>query len=132
MRSSQIFLLTGALLGASGVALGAWGAHGLSNYLGHTNTGAWDTAVLYQLIHALTLILIALLLETAGPVTAGTVKGLLVTCGVMFSLGVVFFCGSLYSLTLGGPRWLGPVTPIGGIAFIFGWMLLAFAAWRWR
>lgn len=107
--------LTGAMLGATGVALGAWGAHGLQAYLGHAETSAWDTAVLYQLIHA------PVLLCLAFAATDGT--ALRVACGLLGG-GVVLFAGSLYLLVLGGPGWLGPVTPVGGTLLIAGWLVL--------
>lgn len=117
------FLFIGALLGGSGVMLGAFGAHALKAMLGeHADT--WDTAVAYQMFHALAIVLVALL-ERALPDTA-----LPAYAGWFFLAGVVLFSGSLYVLALGGPRWFGPVTPIGGIAFIAGWSCLAIAGWQ--
>lgn len=120
MISSRAALCAGAALGLSGVVLGAWGAHGLAGFVGHTNLSAWETGVLYQFIHALGLLLIGILLRLAP-------SPLLSAAAVSFALGVLLFSGSLYALILGAPGWLGPVTPIGGLALIVGWLCL-FAA----
>jgi uncharacterized membrane protein YgdD (TMEM256/DUF423 family) len=113
------------LLGLLGVALGAFGAHALKDTLaagGHT--GTWQTAVLYHLIHAVAL------LGLAGWRDAhGGPDRRIAWCWVA---GVVMFSGSLYALSLGGPRFLGPVTPLGGVAFIAGWALVAWNAWKPR
>ena len=108
------------MLGLSGVALGAWGAHGLTGFLGHDNIGAWGTAVQYQLIHAVAIVALSLSPSRRN----------LDLSGWLFALGVVVFCGSIYTLVLGGPRWLGPVTPVGGVLFLVGWSLLIWQAWR--
>lgn len=125
MNVQHQFLLAGALYGASGVALGAWGAHGLAAFLGTTTTGAWDTAVLYQMMHALCLLFIGGALSVLGH------SQLLSWAGYLVTLGVLLFSGSIYALVLGAPGWLGPVTPVGGVCFIVAWSLLALAAWRW-
>lgn len=124
MTITQQSLIAGALLGASGVVLGAWGAHGLTAYLGHSDTGAWSTAVLYQLIHALALLCIGALLHL-NPSRALMVATWLIIAGVLL------FSGSLYGLTLGAPTWLGPVTPLGGICLVSAWLALTVAAWQW-
>ncbi|HSG88365.1 MAG TPA: DUF423 domain-containing protein [Pseudomonadales bacterium] len=116
-------LLIAALLGASGVGLGAFGAHALKARLG-ASAGTWDTAVTYHLIHAVALLGVAILFRSAGD------AGLLRAAGWSMTVGVLLFSGSLYVLALGGPRWLGPVTPMGGLGFIVGWLLLAVWAWR--
>ena len=102
-----------ALLGASGVALGAFGAHGLAARFPQANLDVWDTAVSYHLLHALALLALAALPEDRVRWSA-----------LGFLIGVVLFSGSLYLLALGGPRWLGPVTPVGGLALIVGWLAL--------
>jgi len=108
-----------ALLGAAGVALGAFGAHGLRARLDARALELWETAVRYHLIHVAALLAIAL-----SPLAAS-----LRTAGWLFVLGIVLFSGSLYGLALGGPaRLLGPVTPLGGLAFIAGWLWIAKAA----
>lgn len=121
MRDSLIFVA--ALLGALGVGLGAFGAHGLKARLGDS-LGTWETGVSYHLLHALALFGVAVLLRVVGEAT------LLRSAGWLFAVGVLCFSGSLYALALGGPRWLGPVTPLGGLAFIVGWGCIAVWALR--
>jgi uncharacterized membrane protein YgdD (TMEM256/DUF423 family) len=111
-------LLAAALLGAAGVALGAFGAHGLRARLDARALEVWETAVRYQLVHAVALLALALSPHAAQ----------LRTAGWLFAAGIALFSGSLYALALGGPRWLGPVTPLGGLAFLAGWLWIAKAA----
>ena len=109
-----------AILGALGVGLGAFGAHGLGSMLAANGRSAtFETAVRYHFYHALALLAVALL-QWRHP--HERVLGRVALC---FALGVVLFSGSLYGLALGGPGWLGPVTPAGGLFFIAGWLLLA-------
>lgn len=118
------FLVLAAFFGLTGVALGAFAAHGLKNYLGTGYLAVFQTAVHYQLIHALALIGVALLALRAP-------SRLLSAAGVLFVLGVLLFSGSLYLLTLTGLK-VGIVTPIGGVAFISGWLCLLLAGWKLR
>lgn len=112
-------LLAGALLGATGVALGAFGAHALRDTLSAQKLGIWNTAVQYQMWHAVALIaLSAVTLPRIG------------LPAVLLATGTVLFSGSLYALALTGARWLGPVTPIGGAMMIAGWAALAWRAVR--
>jgi uncharacterized membrane protein YgdD (TMEM256/DUF423 family) len=108
-------LLAAALLGAAGVALGAFGAHGLRARLDAQALGVWETAVRYHLVHAVALLAIALSPHAAA----------LRPSGWLFAAGIALFSGSLYALALGGPRALGPLTPVGGLAFLAGWLWLA-------
>ncbi|MEE4283156.1 MAG: DUF423 domain-containing protein [Pseudomonadales bacterium] len=117
MRSARFSLITGALFMGSGVVLGAWGAHGLETFLGHSNTSSWETGVLYQLMHGLSLLVVGVLLQQQFSQRLSWVSGLMIA-------GVLLFSGSLYALTLGGPRWLGPITPLGGACFIGAWCLM--------
>lgn len=122
----RLFLTTAALLGAAAVLLGAFGAHGLSSRLAAQSDGAvrlewWKTAALYHLVHALALGL-------ASFVAAEGRSGKF-ACGA-FVLGIVLFSGSLYVMTLTGLRWLGAVTPLGGLSFVAGWLGLAWAAFQ--
>jgi uncharacterized membrane protein YgdD (TMEM256/DUF423 family) len=122
----RLFMTTAALLGFAAVALGAFGAHGLSSRLGGLPDGAlrldwWKTAASYHLAHALALGFAALL---AGEGRAGRLAG------GAFIAGIVLFSGSLYTMTLTGQRWLGAVTPIGGLSLLLGWGALAVAAWQ--
>lgn len=119
---AKLFVVIAAAFGALAVALGAFGAHGLKHTLSEAQLGVWQTAVQYQFYHALALLLVAVLLSFGLPLAWLKVSGwLLVT-------GVVLFSGSLYVLALGGPKFLGPVTPLGGIAFIIAWVTLFVAA----
>lgn len=120
---ARLLLLLAGLLGLLGVGLGAFGAHGLKGILESRGaTGTWETAVLYHLVHTVALLALAL-----GGDRAGLALGRVGACWVA---GVVLFSGSLYVLALGGPRFLGPVTPLGGLAFLAGWALVAAGAWR--
>lgn len=120
---TRTITLVAAALGFLGVALGAFGAHGLkSSFEAHGSVETWKTAVLYQLVHAVALLALAGWRDShAGP--NGRVAAL-------WTAGVVLFSGSLYWLALGGPKLLGPVTPLGGVAFLAGWALLAWSAWK--
>jgi uncharacterized membrane protein YgdD (TMEM256/DUF423 family) len=108
-------LLAAGCLGFTGIILGAFGAHALREQLAERGmTQAWQTAVLYHLFHAL-----ALLALPAWP----TVRRL-------WLAGVVLFSGSLYWLALSGPKFLGPITPLGGLTLLAGWALLAWKAYN--
>ena len=115
------FVFSGALFGAAAVCLGAFGAHALAEVMSDRQVEVWDTAVQYQLVHALGLLLCGLL---AREESARSLR----VAGWCFGLGMLLFSGSLYWLALGGPRFLGPVTPLGGVAFIAGWLALAISA----
>jgi uncharacterized membrane protein YgdD (TMEM256/DUF423 family) len=112
---ARTLILVAALLGAAGVALGAFGAHGLRSRLDAQQLAVWETAVKYHLIHAVALLTLGL--SPHAPQLRGA--------GWCFAAGIVLFSGSLYGLSLGGPRLLGPVTPLGGLALIAGWVWLA-------
>lgn len=115
------------LLGATGVALGAFGAHALRPTLAAAGTaGVWETAVHFQLLHAAALLGFAAWLRAGGtPGTGGAAWAVR-----LWAAGTLLFSGSLYVLALGGPRWVGPVTPLGGAALIAGWVAAALAALR--
>jgi len=119
------WFVIGAIAGASGVALGAFGAHGLKARVGPDLLEIWETAARYQVLHALALLATAWASER-WPGGASTAAGWL------FLLGIVVFSGSLYTLVLSGVRVLGAVTPLGGLCLIAGWLALALAAWRGR
>ena len=110
--------VVGAALGFLTVALGAFAAHGLEGRLDAEQTEWWGTAVQYQGLHALALCVVGI--AARGSRAAGW----------CFALGCLFFCGTLYAMALGGPRWLGAVTPVGGLLFLAGWLSLGLAAWR--
>ncbi|NKQ09548.1 DUF423 domain-containing protein [Pseudomonas sp. SST3] len=121
----RLFLLLAAFFGLTGVALGAFAAHGLKNRLGADYLAVFQTGVQYQLIHALALFGVALLALHAP-------SRLLAAAGGLFTLGVLLFSGSLYLLALTGLSKLGIITPIGGTAFLAGWICLMLAAWYLR
>ncbi|MGY4819917.1 DUF423 domain-containing protein [Pseudomonas chlororaphis subsp. piscium] len=117
------FLMLAAFFGFTGVALGAFAAHGLKNRLSAEYLAIFHTGVTYQLVHTLALLGVALL--------ATQIPGRLVTwAGASFAVGILLFSGSLYLLTLTGFSKLGIVTPFGGLAFLIGWLCLGLAAWR--
>jgi uncharacterized membrane protein YgdD (TMEM256/DUF423 family) len=117
------FFILGAVLAGLGVALGAFAAHGLRNTLSTADLATFETGVRYQMYHAFALLAVAGALARWGAGTA-------VAAGWLFTAGIVLFSGSLYLLVLGGPRWLVAITPIGGVAFLSGWALLAWTAIR--
>jgi uncharacterized membrane protein YgdD (TMEM256/DUF423 family) len=116
-------LLLGAVLGATGVLAGAFGAHGLRSRLAAADLAVFETAVRYQMYHAAVLVAVALWLEQG-------VRAPLEWAARLFGLGVLIFSGSLYALVLSGERRLGAITPLGGVALIAGWLFLAAAAVR--
>ncbi|WP_095101032.1 DUF423 domain-containing protein [Pseudomonas sp. Irchel 3A5] len=117
------FLMLAAFFGFTGVALGAFAAHALKSRLSPEYLAIFHTGVLYQLIHALAILGVAVL--------AAQLPGRLMTwAGFSFALGIVLFSGSLYLLTLTGISKLGIITPFGGLAFLVGWALLGLTAWR--
>lgn len=119
---ANTFLLIGSLAGFLGVAAGAFGAHGLRNRLTAEMLAVFETAVRYQMYHALALVLIAVLIGRVGDAR------LLAISGWSFIVGMVFFSGSLYALALTGTSLFGAITPIGGVAFLVGWACLALFA----
>ncbi|HBO14388.1 MAG TPA: DUF423 domain-containing protein [Halieaceae bacterium] len=121
---AKLFLSLGALAGLLAVALGAFGAHALRGRLDEYARGVFETAVQYHFYHALALALVGVLL-LSQPATA-----LLKSSGWLFLIGIAVFSGSLYLLAITGIKWLGAVTPLGGLAFIAGWGCLAAAAWK--
>lgn len=120
----KALIILGALMMASAVALGAFGAHGLKNKLSPEMLQVYQTGVEYHMYHALGILLIAVI---AGfyPHAAGVHWA-----GWIMLLGVLLFSGSLYVLSLSGIRWLGAITPFGGMAFILAWLLLAYSLWQ--
>lgn len=123
-RGWRIVTVAGAL-GALAVGLGAFGAHALREAVPPERLGTWQTGASYHLAHALAAAL-------AGVVAAWKGSGAAVWAGRLFLIGIVLFSGSLYALVLLDLDVLGAVTPLGGVAFIAGWIALAVAAWRIR
>jgi uncharacterized membrane protein YgdD (TMEM256/DUF423 family) len=118
------FIVTGALHGFLAVALGAFGAHALKDIVDDYGLGIWETAVQYQMFHATGLLIIGLLMSSK---LLGEVKQLKLA-GIFFNLGIVFFAGSLYVLAISGIKVLGAITPIGGVLFLAGWVLIIVSA----
>jgi len=109
-----------AALGGLGVLLGAFGAHALKDSLAPEMLAVWHTAVLYQFLHALALLGTGLALQRSPDCRAWR------RAGAAFVLGCLLFSGSLYLLAVSGWRWLGAITPLGGLSFLLGWF------WLWR
>lgn len=113
----------GAALALLGVALGAFGAHGLEARLSPTDLGTFETAVRYQMYHALGLFGVAWLADRTG-------RALVVRGGWLLVAGTVVFSGTLYLLVLTDARWLGAVTPVGGVMQLAGWLLVLVGSLR--
>jgi len=122
---SRAALIFAAVAGCAAVALGAFGAHALRASLDEHALEIWHTAVEYQFWHALAL------LGVSGIARTRETPALRVAA-TAFVVGIVFFSGSLYALALGGPRMVGVITPIGGLALIVGWVALAIHGWRYE
>ena len=118
--NARLAATIGSVVGALAVILGAFGAHALRSRLEPRDLETFETAVRYQMYHAVALFAAAWLLSRNVPYAAAAAWA--------FVAGIGIFSGSLYLLVATGQRWLGAVTPIGGLAFIAGWILLAFAA----
>lgn len=118
----RLFAILGALAAGLAVALGAFGAHGLSGRVTPERLEVYKTGVLYHMMHALALLAIGWAAQhwPGWPVH---------TAGYLFLAGIVLFSGSLYLLVLTDTAWLGAVTPFGGVAFIAGWILLAWGVY---
>jgi len=119
----RTFVIIASLFGLLGVAAGAFGAHGLRDRVTEDMLAIWNTAAHYQLIHAVALLATA---WAAGQFA----RPWATAAGWLFVTGVVIFSGSLYLLVLTDTRWLGAITPIGGVAFLLGWVTLGVAAMR--
>lgn len=121
----KLFVVLGSINALLAVALGAFGAHALKARLTESNLlDVYQTGVHYHMIHALGLLAVALLSDKLGP------SQLMSASGWALFIGIVLFSGSLYALSLTGIKPLGAITPIGGVAFLAGWVMLALAALR--
>jgi len=123
------WLVAAALNLALAVMTGAFGAHGLRQRLSAEQLGWWHTAVEYHFIHALGLLALGVLLRVTTALPAPAAPGV-ATSALWLQAGIVIFSGSLYAMALGAPRWFGAITPIGGLAFIIGWLWLAWSLAR--
>jgi uncharacterized membrane protein YgdD (TMEM256/DUF423 family) len=121
----KIFVILGAVLGGLSVAAGAFGAHALRTQLEPRMLEAFETAARYQMYHALALFAAAWLYQQTQAQAAQL-------AGWAFAAGILLFCGSIYAMAFTGVRALGAITPIGGAAFLIGWLALAVAAMKLR
>lgn len=119
----RLFLVLGSLSAFLAVALGAFAAHGLRGRLGPDMLATFETGARYHMFHALGLL-------AAAWAASRWPGGATTAAGWLFVAGTVIFSGSLYLLSVSGQRWLGAITPLGGAAFLLGWLALAVAAWR--
>ena len=122
--AAQFTLVSAAISGLLSVAFGAFGAHALRDRLDEYAQGVYATAVQYQFYHSLALLALGLLLTQFPHST------LLKSGALLFLLGILMFSGSLYVLSFTGLRWVGAITPLGGLAFIAAWACLAAAGWK--
>jgi uncharacterized membrane protein YgdD (TMEM256/DUF423 family) len=126
MLSPKFILVTGSVLGFLSVALGAFGAHALKDFLvANQRLATYETAVQYQMYHSLALV-------TTGILGLLLPKSDFGWVGVLFLAGIFIFSGSLYFLCSTGIRWLGAITPLGGVSFLAGWLWLAIKVWAAR
>jgi len=121
--TARVLMTIGALTALAGVALGAFGAHAMRSRLSAEMLTVWETAVQYHLVHALGLVLIGL---AALHIPGAAIRW----AGWLMLAGAVLFSGSLYLLAGTGTRWLGAVTPVGGVLLLAAWAVAAFAFWR--
>ena len=122
MHMTHIYRLLGSILAFSAVLSGAFGAHALKETLSaHDSIQTWETAVRYQMWHAIALILLSII-SLSKPIPKMS--------GLCFVVGTLLFSGSLYGLALDGPKWLGPVTPLGGLCLMIGWLLFVYSSYK--
>lgn len=121
--TGRSIIAVASAFGFLGVALGAFGAHALRARLAPELLAVYQTGVQYHLVHAVALLAVGVWRERGGPALAATAAQL-------FAAGIVLFSGSLYALAASGVRVFGAITPFGGAAFLAGWVLLFWAAWR--
>ncbi len=121
--SSRRLIMIGCAVAGVGVAAGAFGAHMLKTILEPPLLAAYDTATRYQMYHAFGMVLVGIVMRVYD-------DRRLAMAGWLFATGMVLFCGSLYGIALAGLKWLGPITPLGGLTFIIGWGLLGWRVWK--
>ncbi|MEC0126842.1 DUF423 domain-containing protein [Paenibacillus pabuli] len=118
------WMMVGAVLTMLSVAIGAFGAHMLKDQIGADAIAVYETGVQYHMIHAIALLIIGLTAGQLGP------SAKLKWAARLLFVGIIIFSGSLYVLSISGNKMLGAITPIGGVAFIVGWLLLAIDVWQ--
>ena len=122
-KTAMLLMVIGSVCGFLSVAAGAFGAHALKTVLDPTRLAVYETASKYQMYHALALIVVGWQTHQASDVR-------LLRAGWLFCLGILLFSGSLYVVAMSGPTWVGAITPVGGLAFLGGWGILAWTGWR--
>lgn len=124
--NANFWVMIGGMLGFLGVAFGAFGAHGLAEKLSERALAVYHTAAQYQMYHALALVALGAW-SNSHPNAGGT---FVTMAGIAFTAGTLIFSGSLYALALTDVKILGAITPIGGLAFLLGWIAFAIAAFK--
>ena len=119
----RLIFLAGTIAAGLGVMLGAFGAHALANSVTEARLGTFETGVRYQMYHALALLFVGWLMVQQPSVWVQA-------AALLFVVGIFLFSGSLYALVLTDVRWLGMITPLGGVAFVGGWSCLFVALWK--
>ncbi|MEL0642477.1 DUF423 domain-containing protein [Pseudoalteromonas aliena] len=119
----KLFLMTGNIFCMLSVMLGAFAAHGLKSHLSEYSIDVFKTAAEYQMVHGLALIAVAILIKWGINLS---------WAGGFFIAGTLLFSGSLYLLALTGMKWLGPITPLGGLCFIIGWIVILVQVARFK
>jgi len=122
-KMSKTIIMTASVLLALAVAIGAFGAHGLKSYVSAEMLQTWKTGVEYHFYHALGVLLVGVLAVSMPSVY-------LKWSAILLTAGIILFSGSLYVLAVSGIKWLGAVTPLGGLSFIAGWILLFLSVWK--
>jgi uncharacterized membrane protein YgdD (TMEM256/DUF423 family) len=122
-KTAMLFMTIGSVCAFLSVAAGAFGAHALKAVLDPARLAVYETAAKYQMYHALALVVVGLQMHQMP-------DGRLLRAGWLFCLGILLFSGSLYVVAMLGVRWAGAITPLGGLAFLGGWSVLAWRAWR--
>jgi uncharacterized membrane protein YgdD (TMEM256/DUF423 family) len=122
---SKLFLILGSVNAATAVSMGAFGAHFLKTKIPEEMLSVFQTAVQYHFYHSLGLMIIGVLIISIKP------EKYLGIAGWMMFIGIILFSGSLYILSTTATRWVGIITPFGGIAFIISWVFIAVALWKW-
>jgi|SRR5699024_4569237 len=120
----KTWLVIGALALALAIALGAFGAHGLAKHVGPEQLSVWKTATDYHTYAALGLLLMGVMWRLFPEVAGFNYAA------ILLAVGAALFSGSLYLLVLTGQRWLGPITPLGGLTMMAAWLYFAWVAWR--
>jgi uncharacterized membrane protein YgdD (TMEM256/DUF423 family) len=124
-KMSKLFLYLGSINAATAVTMGAFGAHFLKTKISEAMLSVFQTAVQYHFYHSLGLLIVGLLTIYFKP------EKYLKIAGWMMFIGIILFSGSLYLLSTTNTRWLGIITPVGGIAFILSWVFIAISVWKW-